>query len=306
MSLPQYFRIERNLGEGGFGTVVLATDTRSGHPVAVKILRQVDPDALQRFEREGRILQRQINNRFVVDILGGDLANDPPYLVLEYCPGGSLQSWISIRHSVVDVLIAVSQAVMGLHGIHAAGGFHRDIKPHNLLLGLDAHGKRIVKISDFGLARVPTSAASSMTRGPWGTPGYIAPEVLIGAPYQASSDVWSLGTTFLELLTGHRDIAAISRTPGIPKRIQELLLAMLHINPLQRPDLSRVSHELKTALSPQRLIPSKQPAQNDIGLGELLAGGVAIVGLLKLLGSNSPQWDKEVQRYRDSSGRFSS
>src|SRR5262249_12934013 len=162
--------------------------------VAVKALARGSASDLERFTRELRMLRTQITNRHVVDVLDWDLGHDPPYLVMEFCEGGPLRAWVGKKPPWRSVAVALAHAINGLHGLHRADGFHRDIKPDNLLMGKDsATGEMVVKVADFGLARAPVTATGPMTRSAMGTPGYIAPEVLAGAPYAASADIYSLG-----------------------------------------------------------------------------------------------------------------
>ena len=142
------YRLVRKLGEGGFGSVHLAVDEHSGVNVAIKFLAFDTEDARARFEREGRVLYQQVNNRFVIDLLDYNFNHNPPFLVLEYCEGGSLQGWVVKRKPWRAVALALGHAVQGLHEIHAAGGFHRDLKPDNLLIGRDTQSGQLVVYDD--------------------------------------------------------------------------------------------------------------------------------------------------------------
>jgi serine/threonine-protein kinase len=103
------------------------------------------------------------------------MSRPTPYMVLEYCDGPKLRSWVG-RTSWQTAAMVLLHAASGLVGIHGTGGFHRDIKPENLLLArAPSGGGYLVKVSDFGLARRPKTARPPMTRTPGGTEGYIAP-----------------------------------------------------------------------------------------------------------------------------------
>jgi serine/threonine protein kinase len=119
--------------------------------------------------------------------------------------------------------MALTHALNGLHGIHAKGGFHRDIKPDDLLVGIDAQtGQKVIKLGDFGLARVPSHSSGPITHTKHGTFGYIAPEILRGSPFMPSADVFSLGVVGLELLTGGRNPPDLAIAKA-PSRLRTLL-----------------------------------------------------------------------------------
>src|SRR5262249_34908133 len=159
---------------GAFGEVLLVRDKQTQEQFALKKLIRVTPENRERFAREAVQLHRQLNNRHVVNLIEAHLDAEPPYLVLEYCEGGSLEHFLQQRQPWGFVARVLLHTLIGLHDIHRVEGFHRDIKPHNLLLAQDATDGWIVKVTDFGFARVPLTTGP-MTRGPAGTPGYIAP-----------------------------------------------------------------------------------------------------------------------------------
>jgi hypothetical protein len=138
----------------------------------------------------------------------------------------------------LEVAFALSNAAAGLSQIHEAGGFHRDIKPDNLLIAQSDDGTKIIKVGDFGLARVPKTAGHPMTRSVWGTDGYMAPELFTGNEFTRACDVYSLGVTGLELLTGSRQPAKLQGRPDIPQAFRELLLRMLRPLAAQRPTIN--------------------------------------------------------------------
>lgn len=306
--IPRY-RFSRELGTGSFGRVYLAHDLATGAHVAVKLLHRTDDESKVRLAREIRVLRDQINNRHVVDVLDFDLDHDPPYVVMEYCEYGSLRRAVGKlgwRH----VVAALSHATLGLHGIHAAGGFHRDIKPDNLLLARDADGAKLVKVGDFGLARVPHLASSNMTRSAWGTPGYVAPEIISGAAFEAAADIYSLGVTAIELLTGDRAPAALEPA-DCPESFRVTVKRMTSAIPAARPDTYALGAQLR-ALAELREPPAparrEQAATGSGGGGAFMAGlalaGLAGLALAGLAGRDDRAWDANVRRYRDSDGRF--
>jgi serine/threonine protein kinase len=315
VTLPYEFI--QNISEGSFGRVYMARDPQSGGVVAIKELKQLDPASLRQFERELRLLREQIDNRFVVDVLDFDLNRVPPFIVMEYCDGGSLRAWVQNRQPWLVVAEALGHVAEGLAGIHKAGGFHRDIKPDNLLLAHVNDQGLMVKVADFGLARVPRGTGT-MTYSLAGTRGYIAPEVLMGADFHSGADIYSLGMVSVELLTGGLDPIAIDSSVA-PDGLKNLTRAMISPMAASRPNIQRVAQLLTNIISPPRTPVTSQPAppptptprlQNSgaevavaVGIGAAL---LAAIGGLAYLAANSPEWDGQVQRYRGKDGRFRS
>ena len=201
------FRVLEKLGAGGMGEVYLAEDTRLGRKVALKRpadswLR--DSDARARLQREARAAARLNNPRIaaVYDVL--DLENRP-YIVMEYVEGETLA--VHLRHGAMPTeraLVVGIEIADALAAAHAAGVIHRDLKPGNIVL--TASGA--VKVLDFGLAktisdrRAEDSAALTHPGQVLGTPGYVAPEQLLGKPADERCDVYSVGAILYEMLTG--------------------------------------------------------------------------------------------------------
>lgn len=268
MNIPG-FQIIRELNSGGFGTVHLARRTSDGLPVAVKVLRLPTDENIRRLYREATVLHRETANPHVVNLIHANVGHAPPFIVMEYCSGGSLQSWVVQRRAWTDIVAALAHAAEGLRGIHAQGGFHRDIKPGNLLLALLASGQWIVKVGDFGLSRVPIAFSGPMTRSPWGTEGYIAPEVVFTRTHTAAADVYSLGVTGIELLTGSRNPAGLAGAQG-PKALHDLLRSMVHADSARRPTMEACALRLG------------QPFDGPVAASKGSGGGG---GLLALLGA---------------------
>lgn len=318
----------RELGRGSFGRVFLAHDDVLGIEVAVKEL--IRPDAeFERFQREARLLAEQVANDYVVTILRSELDGSNPRIVLEYCDGGSLRQWVA-QASWQQAATMLLHAANGLLGIHSAGGFHRDIKPENLLLGrvpgVDGY---VVKVADFGLARVPATVSPPMTRGAGGTAGYIAPEVYAsGAQFSSAADIYSLGIVGIELLTGQRAAVPIDPTVA-PIELRTLLVRMTSPWAPLRPtaaDLIVALGEIVGAQAPPQKAPADPPpraaprpqpapppppapprapatADKNAGLGWLfLIGGLAAAAAIAA--GSKDDWDDSVGRRRGRDGRF--
>lgn len=277
------YELIRELGRGGFGVVWLAKDKETGELVAIKFLQELSPDARQRFEREAKILLELSQQNFVVELLDGDLGTPRPYLVLEYCEGGSLRSWVRNRRPWTHGALAILAAARALDALEKKGGIHRDIKPENLLVGLALDGETyVVKISDFGLARVPTTSAPWITRSAFGTPGYIAPELAIpGAAFTAKADMWSLGVVALEILTGGRDLNRLGRI-GAPGALTQLVKSMLSADPRHRPTAGSVgifALDILKKNAPEVLRDKKILAPRPAGPDWGAVASLALIGL---------------------------
>lgn len=293
----------------------LATRRTDGRKVAIKVLKAPNDENLQRFYREARILREQIHNPYVVDILEWGFEGHPAYIVMEFCAGGSLRSWVGQGVPWWQVCDAMSNAAAGLAEIHKVAGFHRDIKPDNLLLASLPGQPQIVKLGDFGLARNPHPSSGPVTMSPWGTRGYTAPELALGVSFSQRCDVYSLGVTAIELLTGTIDTSSIARRQDLPGELVMLLRNMtsplLHL----RPDISVCQNQFNALSLAHRLLVVSQPrpapqqrAQREVaptskaGAG-IFAAGLAVLGIAALATMNTRDADG---RFRDSKGRFRS
>jgi serine/threonine protein kinase len=283
--LQRYQVIGDKLGVGGQGTVFPAKDIESGKTVALKFLTRRNGEDWDRFRREARILYEQSRNRFVINIYGWYLDHERPFLVLEYCPQGSLRKWIGANKTWGDVALAMVHSVLGLVSIHEANGFHRDIKPDNLLVSGDLlDGASVVKLADFGVAHLPSPDTGPITQTCWGTRGYTAPEVVNGQPYTDKADVYSLGITAIEILSG------IKNPNGIPKVVAPgafkiLLEQMTSVEPAQRPSMRKIGEVLSNLVVPAA-VPAPSGEEDKFPWGVVIGGiaaGAAIVALVALL-----------------------
>lgn len=312
----------RDLGAGTFGRVYQACDEERGRDVAVKEV--LDPQAdIERFAREARLLHEQLNNRYVVDIYEFDLEAAQPYIVMEYCEGGSLRQHVG-KVDWKQAATMLLHAAHGLLGIHAVGGFHRDIKPDNLLLGrspgVDGF---VVKLGDFGLARRPTTQLPPMTCTPGGTPGYMAPELSMpDGSFTPSADIYSLGVVGVELITGTLSTASLA-SADVPEELRSLLRRMTSILAAFRPSISDVILALGNLIGinkpppsssplapaqprppqPPQPRPAAAPRDNNGLLFLLTIAGLAVAGAA-LAADDKGEWDANVDQYRGRDGRF--
>ena len=199
------YDIEAEIGRGGMGTVYRACDRTTGRVVAVKVLFFGNDDARtrRRFVHEVRAAARVDHDHIVRLYATSDPADRVPYFVMEYIAGPSLAELIASRGRIAprEAAALVAQAATGAQAAHAAGLIHSDIKPANILV--DPSTGR-AKVGDFGLARLETETPGHSREGLLpGTPAYISPEQARGEPRPApSSDIYSLGATLYECLTG--------------------------------------------------------------------------------------------------------
>jgi eukaryotic-like serine/threonine-protein kinase len=201
------FQILRRLGRGGMAEVYAARQLSLRREVAVKVLRPEfakDEDYVRRFRREARSAAK-LNHPNIVTVLDVGSQDDVTYMVQELVDGENLkviveQSGAFPPESVREILVSVALALVEAD---SAGIVHRDIKPENLIRSSNG----ILKVADFGLARVTVGGESSMAGMTQvgmtlGTPRYMSPEQIQGREVDARSDLYSLGVTAYHLLTG--------------------------------------------------------------------------------------------------------
>lgn len=195
------FELVRRLGAGGLAEVFLARDRLSGQEVALKALHAhlVEDAALSgRFRRE-MVVTRGLEHPGIVRVF--DLHEDEgrPFISMELLRGRTLAEHLRDGPLPRDQALRIARQICeALRAAHRAGVVHRDLKPQNVFLTQDG----AVKLLDFGLARVTGEARFTAQSAVMGTPGYISPELLAGAQADARADVYSLGVTLFEMLTG--------------------------------------------------------------------------------------------------------
>ncbi|WP_233853428.1 serine/threonine-protein kinase [Paraburkholderia sp. HD33-4] len=228
------YRIDRVLGTGAMGVVYLAFDPHLERPVALKTVRREllasedrSGDMLQRFRNEARAAGRLAHPNIVtVHDFGED--GDTAYIVMEYVAGHGLDTLLVPGHALPlsEAFHWLAQLLAALAYAHEAGVVHRDIKPANLLV--TAAG--LLKVADFGVARVGSAATSSG----WmiGTPSYMSPEQFEGASVDARADLFSAGVVLYRMLTGRQPFVGspatirqkiIKDTPAPPSEIVSAL-----------------------------------------------------------------------------------
>jgi serine/threonine protein kinase len=271
----------RQLPSGGFGNVAILLDRQLDRHVVIKTLIHPSPENRERFIREAKILYKLSDHEHIVDILDSTLNSPNPYIILEYCQHGTLQDQIAKRPPFgfpdVQVAYTIQHAALGLRAIHELGGVHRDIKPGNIFVGENKQRQPTIKLGDFGFGRLPYPHTNGgITRHVFGTEGYIAPEAYLpGAAFTQPCDIYSLGITGIELVTGSRDPGSIHTTWFLNGELKSLLIRMTSLNPSDRP----------TALEVAQAAPRVEQRQKE-NVKTALIGGAAVLALGVLMGNS--------------------
>jgi WD40 repeat protein len=216
-----HYAVHEVIGRGGMGIVLKAFDQTLHRFVAIKALAPqlaTSAAARQRFVREARAAAA-VRNEHVIDIHAVEGGNAPPYLVMEYISGLSLQERLDQTGPLeLETILRIGmQTAAGLAAAHAQGLVHRDVKPANILL---ENGVERVKITDFGLARAADDCSLTQSGVVAGTPYYMAPEQAGGSALDHRADLFSLGSVLYALCTGRPPFRADS-TMAVLKRVCE-------------------------------------------------------------------------------------
>ncbi len=316
------FILLEQLGKGGMGAVYKAYDETLGRTVAIKVMQQSigqDRVFVEQFLQEARALAA-INNPHIVQIYSYGEEAGQPYIVMELIDGARLDH-IHEKQKALDevfVLQTAQQVIRGLQAANAAGMTHGDIKPANILYNRAGSAK----VADFGLARF--KGEKPKPGEIWGTPYYVAPEVVKGAAPNAGSDIYSLGGTLYHVLTGEppfngetvtdtvllrfKEPAPDPRTikPSVTPKTAAILLRMLEMDPFARyPTYESVLKDITDALEPllearsgKKKKPEKKSAVVPLVIG---AVALALIGGLSFLGFHifkAKQAEKREQAQR--------
>lgn len=270
----QNYNVEELLGEGGMGTVYRATDTLLQRSVAVKILHPHlvrDTTFFERFRNEA-ILSAKLNHSNVAVLYNFLRDRNDNFMVMEFVDGMTLEKLLKQNGGLPleSVLKIMMQTLDGLHHAHEKGILHRDIKPANLMLTREG----IVKLMDFGIARMVGSQRLTRADRIVGTLEYMAPELLDGSEPSVQSDLYAIGVLMYELLSGKmpfeastdstlitqiltkKPIPLRSRISNLPKKVEEILDTLLQKKPEKRYDSAAdLRHLLSTIVTPGKVIP---------------------------------------------------
>jgi serine/threonine-protein kinase len=270
-------RIVREIGRGGMGVVYEAFQEELDRPVAVKALDQKltrSKEIVERFRREGRAYAR-LRHEAIVQVHDLVEKDDGLYLVTEFVDGADLARVLHKGGALPAECVAVvgARVADALDYVHYNALLHRDVKPANVMLSRDGE----VKLMDFGIAKGEQDMSLTRAGMLIGSPSYMAPEVLAGGEAGPPSDVWALGVTLYELLTGEKPFrgrdaedlfAAIQRgrfrkvralAPSCPRRLARAVERCMSQAPQARfksaGALARALDGIATGLLPRGLNP---------------------------------------------------
>lgn len=247
------------LGAGGMARVYRAFDRQLGRPVALKVLHATDPETPRRLLREARA-QARVRHDHVLDVYETGELDGRPYIAVRYVAGGSLAELAAgpdggAAPSLEARVRLLAQVARGLHAAHREGLLHGDVKPSNVLVEETPDGELKAWIGDFGIATeadAPDPGASGLA----GTPRFMAPERLAGAPVDRRSDVYSLGVTLFLALTGKPPARAATSwgelrelAPALPPDLTAIAARCLAGDPAGRyPSAQAVAEDLRRFL----------------------------------------------------------
>lgn len=266
------YQVEKELGKGAMGIVYMGRDPKIGRQVAIKTMalsQEFEPDELagvkERFFREAETAGR-LAHPHIVAIYDAGEEHDLAYIAMEFIRGFDLTRHTKANNllPVAEVLRLTADAADALHYAHANGIVHRDIKPANMML---VETTRSLKLMDFGIARI-TDSSKTKTGMVLGTPSYMSPEQLAGRRVDGRSDLFSLGVTLYQLLTGTLPFQAESMAtlmfkianephappltlrPDLPPDVDHIVARVLQKNPAQRyADGAELAAALRAALA---------------------------------------------------------
>ena len=229
--LKETYRVERLLGKGGMGGVYLATHLRLGSNVAVKLLLadiSKNPEAQHRFRREAKVAM-DLNDDNIVHIHDYDVTDGgAPYIVMEFLDGEDLATMLHREAPLhLDRVLSIArQIASALAAAHRANVVHRDLKPENIFLKQRANGEEVVKVVDFGIAKVLDSESMVTRTGAlMGTPCFMAPEQAQQRAREVDcrADIFSFGCVLYYMLSG--------KLPFHGRRYAQVLLQILSEQP---------------------------------------------------------------------------
>lgn len=228
------------LGKGGMALVYRAIDQRTGHSVAVKILRpefNQDEEFLGRFEREATTASKMSHHN-IVNLLDVGQDGEIRYLVMEYVRGRTLKEVIQQKGALPPAVAAQIgiRILSALQHAHKNGIIHRDIKPQNILV----HSDGLIKVSDFGIARVAGSNTISHNDIVMGSVHYFSPEQAQGKEVTFASDLYSAGVVLYEMMTGQPPFDGETPVAIALQHISGKARPISELNPAVPPAMERV------------------------------------------------------------------
>jgi serine/threonine protein kinase len=279
------------IGRGGVGAVWRSWDHRRRRYVAAKVLQQSDAHALLRFVREQAM---RIDHPHVLAPASWAADDDKVLFTMDLVRGGSFSHLIGDYGPLPPrfVCVLLDQLLAGLTAVHAEGVVHRDIKPANILLEATGTGTPHVRLSDFGIAMRKGDARLTETDYVVGTPGYFAPEQLLGTEPDFPADLYAVGLVALYLLSGQKPDAyavqqrflAMGMPPaplGVPEPLWQVVGALLQPDPYAR--FRTATGARKALAAATELMPEPAPGEEPVEVFDQIGA------LPEGFGSDGPQ-----------------
>ncbi|MBQ2277316.1 MAG: protein kinase [Clostridia bacterium] len=225
------YRVERIVGIGGMAVVFKATDLLMRRTVAIKILKDeisADEQAVQRFKHEYQAVA-MLAHQNIVEIHDASVRHNIKYIVMEYVEGITLKNYMQHREvlNLREIISYTTQILRALDHAHKKGIVHRDIKPQNIMLLKNG----VIKVMDFGIAKIPNAETVTMTDKAIGTVYYISPEQVSGSPTDARSDLYALGVMMYEMATGSLPFSAETPVSTALMHVNETATSAREVNP---------------------------------------------------------------------------
>ncbi len=224
------YKIDKIIGVGGMAVVFRAYDMLMNRTVAIKMLKDEiarDAESVKRFVNESKAVA-MMSHPNIVSIYDVNVRDDLKYIVMEYVEGITLKNYMTKRGMLTlrEIISYTEQILSALRHAHSKGIVHRDIKPQNIMLLKNG----IIKVTDFGIAKLPNAETVTVTDKAIGTVYYISPEQASGQEIDQRSDIYSLGAMMYEMATGELPFTADSPVSVAMMQINDTAKAPSEIN----------------------------------------------------------------------------